>query len=146
MLERREGVLCLNAGMEIDAAVLAGARIPVRANEVGRAVTSCGVGFVAGMGFVDRVIAVGPVPMMKAVANVTREKKIKTIASLNAMMLDATGMCGVCRVVVGGKIKFSCVDGPEFDAHEINFEELSTRLNAYKDEEKLALAKCEKCK
>jgi len=95
---------------------------------------------------IDRVIAVGPVPMMKAVANVTRPHKIKTMVSLNSLMLDATGMCGVCRVVIGGQVKFTCVDGPEFDAHHVDFDELSSRLNAYKDEEKLALEKCERCK
>lgn len=95
---------------------------------------------------IDRVIAVGPVPMMRAVAEVTRQHKIKTIVSLNAMMLDATGMCGVCRVVINGQIRFSCVDGPEFDAHEVDFKELSSRLNAYKSEEKIAMERCEKCR
>ena len=87
---------------------------------------------------IDRVIAVGPVPMMKVVCDVTRERKIPTVVSLNPLMLDATGMCGICRVTVGGKIKFACVEGPEFDGHEVNFEELSARLKTYKDVEKEA--------
>ena len=95
---------------------------------------------------IDRVIAIGPIPMMKAVSNVTRSRNIKTIVSLNPIMLDATGMCGVCRVTVGGTVKFTCVDGPEFDGHEVDFDELSTRLNQYKDKEKIALEKCERCK
>ncbi len=94
---------------------------------------------------IDRIIAIGPVPMMKAVANVTKPHKIKTIVSLNPLMLDATGMCGVCRVTIGGVTKFTCVDGPEFDGHQVDFDELMTRLDQYKDKEKLALEKCEKC-
>jgi len=94
---------------------------------------------------IDRVIAIGPVPMMKAVSKVTNAHNIKTIVSLNPLMLDATGMCGVCRVTVGGSVKFACVDGPEFDAHQVDFDELSARLNQYKDKEKLALDKCGKC-
>jgi len=88
---------------------------------------------------IDLVYAVGPVPMMEAVSNVTKAAGIKTIVSLNTLMLDATGMCGVCRVTVGGKIKFACVDGPEFDAHLVDFAELRTRLATYKDKEKEAL-------
>jgi ferredoxin/flavodoxin---NADP+ reductase len=95
---------------------------------------------------IDRVIAVGPVPMMKAVSNVTRPSKIKTIVSLNPLMLDATGMCGVCRVSINGEIKFACVDGPEFDGHQVDFDELANRLNMFKDEEKAAMLKCERCK
>jgi len=87
---------------------------------------------------IDRVIAVGPVPMMKVCCEVTRAHNIKTVVSLNPLMLDATGMCGVCRVTVGGKTKFACVDGPEFDGHEIDFRELTERLSAYKDVEKKA--------
>jgi len=87
---------------------------------------------------VHAVLAAGPVPMMKAVADVTREKKIHTIASLNPIMVDGTGMCGGCRVMIGGKMKFACVDGPEFDAHQVNFEELIDRLSAYRDQEKIA--------
>jgi ferredoxin--NADP+ reductase len=95
---------------------------------------------------IDRVIAVGPVPMMKAVANVTRQHNIKTIVSLNPLMLDATGMCGVCRVTVGGVTKFACVDGPEFDGHQVDFDELTTRLGQFKDKEKEAMLKCERCR
>ena len=95
---------------------------------------------------IDRVIAVGPVPMMKAVSNVTRAHNIKTIVSLNPIMLDATGMCGVCRVTVGGAVKFTCVDGPEFDGHQVDFDELSLRLCQYKDKEQIALDKCQRCK
>jgi ferredoxin--NADP+ reductase len=95
---------------------------------------------------IHRVIAIGPVPMMKAVSNVTKPHNIKTIVSLNPLMLDATGMCGVCRVTVGGEIKFTCVDGPEFDGHQVNYDELTTRLSQYKDKEQIALEKCERCK
>jgi ferredoxin--NADP+ reductase len=88
---------------------------------------------------INLVYAVGPVPMMEAVSNITKPAKIKTIVSLNTLMLDATGMCGVCRVTVGGEIKFACVDGPEFDAHLVDFAELKTRLATYKEKEKKAL-------
>lgn len=84
---------------------------------------------------IDLVIAIGPVPMMEAVANITRPLEIKTIVSLNPLMLDATGMCGVCRVKVGGKTKFACVDGPKFDGHEVDFADLKRRLSIYKEEE-----------
>ncbi|MBI5399690.1 sulfide/dihydroorotate dehydrogenase-like FAD/NAD-binding protein [Candidatus Saganbacteria bacterium] len=87
----------------------------------------------------NRVFAVGPVPMMKVCADVTREHNFKTIVSLNPLMLDATGMCGVCRVTVAGQVKFGCVDGPEFDAHEVDFTELINRLKIYKTQEKTAL-------
>jgi len=87
----------------------------------------------------DLVMAVGPVPMMKAVAEVTRPYGIKTIVSLNPIMVDGTGMCGACRVKVGGEIKFACVDGPEFDAHQIDFDQLMNRLRFYRDEEMKAL-------
>lgn len=88
---------------------------------------------------IDRVIAVGPVPMMKACCEVTRGPNIKTIVSLNPLMLDATGMCGICRVTVNGQTKFGCVDGPEFDGHQVDFKELMNRLSAYKDLEKRAM-------
>ncbi|OGB87843.1 ferredoxin-NADP reductase [candidate division WOR-1 bacterium RIFCSPHIGHO2_02_FULL_45_12] len=88
---------------------------------------------------VDLVVAVGPVPMMKVCCEVTHPHKIKTVVSLNPIMLDATGMCGVCRVVVGGKTKFACVEGPEFDGHEVDFKELTDRLKPYRDVEKQAL-------
>ena len=87
---------------------------------------------------IKRVIAVGPVPMMKVCCEVTRPYSIKTMVSLNPIMLDATGMCGVCRVVVGRETKFACVDGPEFDGHEVDFEELTNRLRMYKDLERHA--------
>ena len=89
----------------------------------------------------DRVIAVGPVPMMRAVSNLTRELGIPTTVSLNAIMLDGTGMCGTCRCEVGGETKFSCVDGPEFDGHLVNFDLLISRLSAYLDEEKESRAR-----
>jgi ferredoxin--NADP+ reductase len=88
---------------------------------------------------VDLVIAVGPVPMMRVCCDVTKPHGIKTVISLNPIMLDATGMCGVCRVTVGGKTKFACVDGPEFDGHQVDFDELVGRLKTYKDVEKKAL-------
>jgi ferredoxin--NADP+ reductase len=84
------------------------------------------------------VMAVGPVPMMKAVAELTREDKIPTYASLNAIMVDGTGMCGACRVTVGDKTKFACIHGPDFDAHQTNFEELMLRQGAYKEPEAMA--------
>jgi ferredoxin--NADP+ reductase len=86
-------------------------------------------------------IAIGPVPMMRAVAEVTRPHGIKTVVSLNPIMVDATGMCGACRVTVGGKTKFVCVDGPEFDGHEVDFKELVMRNRAYLREEKEAMDK-----
>ncbi len=90
---------------------------------------------------VDRVIAVGPAIMMKVCADVTRPYGIKTIASLNPIMVCGMGMCAACRVEVGGKTRFVCFEGPEFDAHEVNFTELMKRLNAYREEEKIALEK-----
>lgn len=83
----------------------------------------------------DAVIAIGPVPMMKFVCAVTRPYNIKTIVSLNPIMIDGTGMCGGCRVTVGGKIKYACVDGPDFDGFEVDFDELIRRNNAYKEQE-----------
>jgi len=88
---------------------------------------------------VDLVLAVGPVPMMKAVAAVTKEKGIRTVVSLNPIMVDGTGMCGGCRVTVGGKTRFVCVDGPEFDAHGVDFDELVKRQRTYKGVEGAAL-------
>jgi len=87
---------------------------------------------------VKLVVGIGPVPMMKFVSKMTAEYKIKTLVSLNAIMLDGTGMCGCCRVSVGGKTKFACVDGPEFDGHQVDFDELAQRLQAYKEEEVLS--------
>ena len=88
---------------------------------------------------IDRVVAIGPVVMMRAVANATRGEGTPTIASLNSVMIDATGMCGCCRVDVGGSTKFACVDGPEFDAHEVDFDELLRRQAMYEREEYRAL-------
>jgi len=79
----------------------------------------------------DAVYAVGPVPMMAAVADLTRKYAVRTIVSLNPIMVDGTGMCGGCRVTVGGVIRFACVDGPEFDGHAVDFRELSSRQNMY---------------
>lgn len=84
------------------------------------------------------VLAAGPVPMMKAVAHVTRPFGVRTIVSLNPIMVDGTGMCGGCRVTVGGEMKFACVDGPEFDAHNVDFDELTDRLTTYREQEKIA--------
>jgi len=83
------------------------------------------------------VYCIGPVPMMKAVADLTRRRGIKTIASLNPIMVDATGMCGACRCQVAGKTVFGCVDGPDFDAHEVDFDALMKRLGTYKEQEQL---------
>ena len=80
---------------------------------------------------IDEVFAIGPVPMMKVIAEVTRPHGIKTTVSLNPIMVDATGMCGACRVSVGGKTKFTCVDGPEFDGHQVDFDLLTSRLRMY---------------
>jgi len=84
----------------------------------------------------DLVYAVGPIPMMKLVSSATKEKGVKTLISLNSLMVDATGMCGGCRVEVGGKSKFTCVEGPEFDAHEVNWEEVEKRNKIYLTQEK----------
>ncbi len=88
---------------------------------------------------INFVAAVGPVPMMKAVSDVTRDKKIKTLVSLNSIMVDGTGMCGGCRVTVDGKTRFTCVDGPEFDGHLVNFTEMMSRQGTYRGLEKEAL-------
>lgn len=82
---------------------------------------------------VDYAIAVGPMPMMRAVANLTKDKGIYTEASMNPIMVDGTGMCGACRVTVGGEVKFACVDGPDFDAHKIDFDEVINRTRIYKE-------------
>lgn len=83
----------------------------------------------------DLVIAIGPVPMMKFVSLTTKEFGVKTIVSLNPIMIDGTGMCGGCRVNVGGEVKFACVDGPDFDGHLVNFDELMRRNSFYREEE-----------
>ena len=85
---------------------------------------------------VDYAIAVGPIPMMRAVAELTRKHNIYTEASLNPIMMDGTGMCGACRVTVNGKVKFACVDGPDFNAHLVDFDELINRCKIYKEEER----------
>ena len=84
---------------------------------------------------IDLVIAIGPIPMMKFVSDITKKKGIKTIVSLNPIMIDGTGMCGGCRVKVGGETKFACVDGPDFDGHLVDFDELIHRNSFYKEEE-----------
>ena len=89
---------------------------------------------------VDIVYAVGPVPMMRAVANLTRPMGVHTIVSLNPVMIDGTGMCGGCRVSLGNETKFACVDGPEFDGHLVNFEELQDRLSTYREFEQRSTA------
>ena len=87
---------------------------------------------------IDLAITIGPAVMMKFTSLVTKKYDIPTIASLNSIMVDGTGMCGACRVTVGGETKFVCVDGPEFDAHKVDFDEMLMRLNSFKDSELLA--------
>jgi len=90
-------------------------------------------------GKVDYVLAVGPVPMMRAVANLTAPLGIKTIVSLNSIMVDGTGMCGGCRVLINNGSQFACVDGPEFDAAQVNFEVLMQRNNMYREQERTSI-------
>jgi ferredoxin--NADP+ reductase len=85
---------------------------------------------------IDIVMAIGPVPMMRVLSNLTRPYKIPTWVSLNPLMVDGTGMCGGCRVAVGNTTKFACVDGPDFDGHQVDFDLLTKRLNAYKEQER----------
>jgi ferredoxin--NADP+ reductase len=85
---------------------------------------------------IDQVVAIGPVPMMKFVSLITKQYNVPTLVSLNPIMVDGTGMCGGCRVTVGGKTKFACVDGPEFDGHQVDYDELMLRLQAYCEDEK----------
>jgi ferredoxin--NADP+ reductase len=87
---------------------------------------------------IDRIYAIGPVPMMRAVCNMTKPHHIKTYVSLNPIMVDGTGMCGGCRVTVKGETKFACVDGPDFDGHEVDFDELVQRQQIYKKDEELS--------
>jgi ferredoxin/flavodoxin---NADP+ reductase len=94
-------------------------------------------------GGVDIVYAVGPVPMMRAVVNLTKPLGVHTIVSLNPVMVDGTGMCGGCRVGVGGQTLFACVDGPEFDGHLVDFELLMDRLSTYREFEQQAVTACE---
>lgn len=89
----------------------------------------------------DLVIAVGPIPMMKAVCDVTKKYGVKTIVSMNSIMIDGSGMCGGCRLSVGGKVKFACVDGPDFDGHLVDFDEIAARNSAFKEEENLSREK-----
>ena len=88
---------------------------------------------------VKLICGIGPVPMMKFLCRLTKEYSVKTIVSLNPIMVDATGMCGACRVTVGGKTRFVCVDGPEFDGHEVDYDELVKRQRAYLNEEKASM-------
>jgi len=93
---------------------------------------------------IDLVVAIGPIPMMKFCSLITKEKNVHTLVSLNPIMVDGTGMCGCCRVSVGEDTKFACVDGPEFDAHKVDFDELGKRLASYLDDEKASLEAYEK--
>lgn len=88
---------------------------------------------------IDLIVAIGPVPMMEAVSKLTKPYGIKTMVSLNPIMVDGTGMCGACRVTVGGEVKFACVDGPDFDGHEVDFAELRLRQRMYLKEEREAI-------
>ncbi len=88
---------------------------------------------------VKQVVAIGPVPMMKFVAEITKEKEVPTIVSLNPIMVDGTGMCGGCRVSIAGENKFACVDGPEFDGHQVDYDELMQRLQAYCEDEQACM-------
>ncbi len=94
----------------------------------------------------DAVYAVGPVPMMKAVSELTRGYGVPTTVSLNAIMVDGTGMCGGCRVTIGGETRYACVDGPEFDGHQVDFRELADRLTTYRTFEREATERREACK
>ena len=96
---------------------------------------------IAGGAKFDEVIAIGPVPMMKFVCKTTEPYGIKTIVSLNPIMVDGTGMCGGCRVTVDGKIRYACVDGPDFDGHKVDFDELMRRNSTYKEQEKAHLCR-----
>ena len=89
----------------------------------------------------QRVIAIGPMPMMRAVCELTRPYGIQTIVSMNPIMIDGTGMCGGCRLTVGGETKFACVDGPEFDGHLVDFDEAMKRSRMYRDQEKISMEK-----
>ncbi|MGI6642709.1 MAG: sulfide/dihydroorotate dehydrogenase-like FAD/NAD-binding protein [Bacillota bacterium] len=93
----------------------------------------------------DEVVAIGPMPMMRATCEVTRPYQLRTWVSMNPIMVDGTGMCGACRVTVGGETKFCCVDGPMFDGHLVDWEEAWRRANVYRDEEKVAMERCPNC-
>ncbi len=88
---------------------------------------------------IDRVFTIGPTIMMREVSKLTKERNIKTVASLNSLMVCGMGMCGTCRVRVGGETKFTCFDGPDFDGHLVDFDELIKRLDTYKEEERISL-------
>jgi ferredoxin--NADP+ reductase len=90
-------------------------------------------------GGIDHVYAVGPVPMMRVVSDLTYRYEVPTVVSLNAIMVDGTGMCGGCRVTVGGQTRYACVDGPEFDAHQVDFALLADRLTTYRPFEQAAV-------
>ncbi len=95
---------------------------------------------------IDLVVAIGPIPMMKFCSLITKGKGVKTLVSLNPIMVDGTGMCGCCRVSVGGETKFACVDGPEFDGHQVDFDELAKRLASYLEDEKKSMDAYKNCK
>ena len=88
---------------------------------------------------VNLCVTIGPAIMMKFVAQLTKKYNLPTVASLNTIMVDGTGMCGACRITVGGKTRFVCVDGPEFDAHQVDFDEMMLRLGAYRDQERASM-------
>jgi ferredoxin--NADP+ reductase len=88
---------------------------------------------------INLVYAIGPLPMMRAVSNLTKPYNVRTLVSLNAVMVDGTGMCGGCRVTVNGKMKFACVDGPEFEGHEVDFDEMLLRNRSYTEMEKISI-------
>ncbi|MBQ1752158.1 MAG: sulfide/dihydroorotate dehydrogenase-like FAD/NAD-binding protein [Paludibacteraceae bacterium] len=90
---------------------------------------------------VDLCVTIGPAIMMKFVSLLTKKYEVPTVASLNTIMVDGTGMCGACRVSIGGETKFVCVDGPEFDAHQVNFDEMMMRMGAYREQEQATFAK-----
>ncbi len=98
-------------------------------------VTNALQGLIDGGRKYDEVIAIGPVPMMKFICQVTKPYGIHTLVSLNPIMIDGTGMCGGCRVTVGGKIRYACVEGPDFDGHQVDFEELMNRNSTYREQE-----------
>ena len=97
-------------------------------------------------GGIDALYAVGPVPMMRAISDQSRPYSVPTLVSLNAIMVDGTGMCGGCRVSIGGETQYACVDGPEFDGHAVDFSELADRLSTYRDFERAATERREACK
>ena len=94
----------------------------------------------------DEVIAIGPLPMMKFVCKLTKEYDIPTTVSMNPVMIDGTGMCGGCRVIVGGETKFACVDGPDFDGHLVDWDEAIARSRMFRPEEQKAREKLHKCR